>query len=371
MVTTSQKTMKALIWDGRNYPEGVFLGEVARPGVKPGWVLIENKATGICGSDLHYITGLTRHIVPDHNLPAVLGHENAGVVVEVGEGVTGFKPGDRVAVEPLHDCYALGLDPCPYCRTGRYHLCPNLSWFGIPIRSYMPGGYGQFSIAHHTRLFKVPDNVSLEHAALLDILAVCVHAVKIAKPSMGDTAVVLGCGVIGLDQIQCCRAEGVDNIIAVARYDFQADVAKQFGAKEVISMESGVDPVKEVLRLTGGAGVDQVYECVGGDTDAIDESIQMCRPGGNVIMIGVFSGRRPIDLLSMLLKEVNVLASNSYSNAGYTREYQIGMDLMANGRVNHEPFVTHRYAIEDFREAIDVAIHKRQNKCLRVEFVRD
>jgi 2-desacetyl-2-hydroxyethyl bacteriochlorophyllide A dehydrogenase len=370
MARSDGKMMRALVWDGGKYPDGLSVQEVPMPEVKPGWVLVQSKATGICGSDLHYLTGQTRHLVPDKNLPAILGHETAGIVAEIGEGVTNVKVGDRVAVEPLHDCYSLGLDPCPACKSGQYQLCPNLSWSGIPVRTYIPGGYGDYALAHSSRVFKMPESVGMEAAALIDILAVAVHGIKIAKPTMGDTAVVLGCGVIGLDQIQCIKAEGVDDIIAVARYDFQAEIAKKLGAKEVISMEAGGDPIKEVMRLTNGWGVDQVYECVGGDTDAINEGIQMARPGGKVIMLGVFSGNRPVDLLTQLLKEVSILASNSYSNAGFLREYEISVDLLANGRIDHSDFVTHRFSIDDWHEAMETFMHKRQNKCLRVEFIR-
>lgn len=363
--------MCALVWDGGKFPSGLSVEEVAKPAVKPGWVLVETKATGICGSDLHYLTGQTRHLVPDENLPAILGHETAGVVAEVGEGVTNVKVGDRVAVEPVHDCYALGYDPCPACRSGQYHLCPNLSWTGIPLRVNIPGGYGDYALAHSTRVFKMPDNVSMESAALIDVLAVGVHGIKQGKPTMGDTAVILGCGVIGLDQLQCVHAEGVSDTIAVARYDYQAEVAKKLGAKEVISIESGQDPIKEVERITAGWGVDQVYECVGGDSNAINEGIQMSRPGGKVIMVGLFSGSLPVDLLTQLLKEVSVIPSSCYSNAGFIREYQIGVDLLAAGRVDHSDFVTHRYSIDDWKEAIEVSLHKKANKALRVEFIRE
>lgn len=361
--------MKALIWDGRNYPEGLKLGEFPRPKAQPGWAVIECQTTGICGSDLHYLLGLTRHLVPDSNLPTVMGHETAGVVVEVGEGVTGLKVGDRVAAEPLHGCETLGLDPCPACQTGQYHLCKNLAIVGVPIGQALTGGYGRYAAFHSTRLYKMPDNVDFEDAALLDLLAVAVHGIKIGKPSMGDTVVVLGCGVMGLDQIQCVKAEGVSDIIAVARYDFQAAAAKTLGAKEVISIEAGQDPVKEVMRLTGGWGVDQVYECVGGDSDAVDQGVAMCRPGGKVIMLGVFSGKLPFNHLTALLKETPVLPSMCYSVWEGKKEFQIALDLLANKVVDHKSLITQRFPIEDWQEAFDTTIHKTKRQAIKVEVV--
>jgi L-iditol 2-dehydrogenase len=363
--------MKAIVWDGRNFPEGLTYQDFEIPEPGPGWVLVNTKAAGICGSDLHYLLGYTRKWIPDKNLPAVLGHENAGVVVKVGEGVTSVSPGDRVAIEPLHGCMQFG-DSCPYCLIGKYHLCQNgLTHVGIPIVRMLPGGYGEFSIAHESRLFKIPDNVSFEDAALLDILAVGVHAVKLVHPGMGDSTVVYGCGIIGLDMIQCLKVEGVKDIIGIAKYEFQADEARRLGATEIVLLEPGVDPVKEVMRLTDGWGVDQVYECVGGETDAIDESVAMCRMGGQAVMLGVFSGRRPIDLFLMLWHEVNIISSNSYSTAGHEREYQIAMDLLKDGKVDHKSLVTHRYPPSEFKAAIEMAIAKGKNQSIKTMFIRD
>lgn len=363
--------MKAIVWDGTTYPESLTYMDFDIPKPDPGWVVVNTKAAGICGSDLHYLLGYTRHLIPDRNLPAVLGHENAGVVVEVGESVTSVKPGDRVAVEPLHGCIEFG-GTCPMCRIGKYHLCQSgLTHVGIPIVKMLPGGYGEYSVVHETRLFHIPDNVTFEEAALLDILAVDVHAAKIARPGVGDTAVVLGCGIIGLDMIQMLRVEGLTDIIGVAKYDFQAQHAQRFGAKETIVLQNGVDPVEEVMRLTGGWGVDQVYECVGGDTDALDQSIAMCRPGGDAIMLGVFSGHRPIDLLTMLLKEVNILASNSYSTFEDKREFQISMDLLRDGLIEHKSLITHTYAPEDWKDAIDLAIGKGEHESIKTMFIRE
>jgi threonine dehydrogenase-like Zn-dependent dehydrogenase len=367
----TKNKMKAIVWDGQNFPEGLAYTDFDIPKVRPGWVLVNTKAAGICGSDLHYLLGYTRYLIPDKNLPAVLGHENAGVVVDVGEGVTSVKPGDRVAIEPLHGCSERGLPPCDMCLIGKYHLCENgLTHVGIPLVEMLPGGYGEYSIAHESRLFKIPNNVSFEDAALLDILAVGVHAVKLVRPGLGDTTVVFGCGIIGLDVIQCLRVEGVKDIIAIAKYKFQAEVAKKLGATETVVLDNNVDPVEEVKRITSGVGVDQVYECVGGETDALDQSIGMCRMGGQAVMLGVFSGKRPIDLFTMLWKEVNIISSNSYSTAGYTREFQLAMDLLRDGKASHDELITHRYSPDQWKDAINMSISKGKNQSIKTMFIR-
>ena len=367
---TSQK-MKAIIWDGTTYPDSLFYDDFDIPAPAPGWVLVNTKAVGICGSDLHLILGDTRYLVPDHNLPAVMGHENAGVVVELGEGVTGFEPGDRVAFEPIHGCTEFG-DTCPMCRIGKYQLCQKgLTHVGLPLTRMIPGGFGEYSVVHHTRLFHIPDHVTYEEAALLDILAVNVHAAKIGRPGVGDSTVVMGCGVVGLDMIQCLCIEGVSHIIAVAKYEFQAEVAQQLGATEVIVLHKGVNPVEEVMKLTNGWGVDQVYECVGGHTDAVNQSLAMCAPNGNVIMLGGASRPRPIDLQTMLLKEVNILSSNSYCTYGPKREFQIAMDMLRDGLVDHKPLITHKFAPPEYRQAFETAINKGQFRTIKTLLVRN
>lgn len=365
------KKMKAIVWDGRNFPEGLTYQDFEIPEPPPGWVLVYNRAAGICGSDLHYLLGKTRSWIPDKNLPAILGHENAAVVVKLGEGVTTVKVGDRVAVEPLHGCTEFGKT-CPACRIGKYHLCNNgLTHVGIPIVRMLPGGYGEYSIVHETRLFQIPENVTFEEAALLDILAVGVHAVKLVRPGMGDSTVVYGCGIIGLDVIQCLKVEGVRDIIAIGKYDFQINMAKQLGATETILIRDEVDPVEEVLRITGGHGVNQAYECVGGETDALDQAVKMCGFGGQAVMLGVFPGRRPIDLSKMLWGEINIISSNSYSTAGTQREFQIAMDLLRDGKVDHKSLISYCYKPEQWEEAINMAIAKGKGKAYKVMFTRD
>jgi 2-desacetyl-2-hydroxyethyl bacteriochlorophyllide A dehydrogenase len=367
------KEMKAVVWDGGKWPKGLELRTFPKPELRPGWVLVRNQVAGICGSDLHYLGGQTRHLIPDRNIPAVLGHENAGIVEEVGPGVVGLETGDRVAAEPLHSCYELGRIPtCQPCQVGQYHLCTEgLVHVGIPLVEMLPGGYGEYSIFHASRLFKMSDNVPFEAGALLDVLAVGVHALAIGKPMPGDTALVFGCGVIGIDLIQSLKVWGISDIIAIAKHPFQAEAATKTGASEVVLLGEGIDPVQEVMRITAGQGVDQVYEGVGGATDVINQSVEMCRVGGSVIMTGIFDGKRPVDLLTMLFKEVHILSANSYSYTGIRRDYQIALDWLASGQASHDALVTHRFSMADYKKAIDTAFHKKENRCLRAMFFHE
>ena len=356
--------MEALLWDGRSYPEGLVWTKIARPKARPGWVVVKNHETGICGSDLHYLSGAMRHQIPEANLPAVLGHENVGIVVEVGEGVEDFAVSDRVALEPLHPCRTQGVSLCPACQVGQYHLCANLGFVGIPNRLRLPGGFGQYSMYHHSTLFHLPESVSFEDAAILDVLACGVHALRVGQPAPGHIVVVLGCGAIGLDMLQCLRAVGVRDLVAVARYPFQANAAQQLGARHVVCLADEPDPVSAVLRLTGGA--DQVYECVGGTADTVQQAIDMCRPGGRIVVLGFFSGIRPINLSTMFLKELRIQASDAYSTWGARREFDIALQLLANGQVDHASLITHRFSRTDWAAALDVAFHKREHQGIKV-----
>ena len=360
--------MNALVWDGGTWPEGLEYREFPTPEIPPGWVLVETKRTGICGSDLHYLQGYTRHLVPDSSLPAVMGHETAGIVAEIGAGVEGIAVGDRVGLEPLHACKELGRSTCPMCQVGKYALCQGLSIVGVPIGSMIPGGYGDFSLFHCTRVFKLPDSVSFEEAALLDTLACTVHAVNLGQPVPGDVTAVVGCGIIGIDTIQCLKAAGTGQIIAVAKYEWQGEIARKYGATEVVLGGQDRDPADEVMRLTEGWGVDQVYECVGGETDALQESLGMIRPGGKIIMEGVFSGDRPLDLLTLLLRESPIIPSMCYSYYGDKREFQMALDMIARGDAEQESMVTHRYSIEDWPDAIQTAIDKNDHQAVKVMF---
>ncbi|HHW47583.1 MAG TPA: alcohol dehydrogenase catalytic domain-containing protein [Clostridiaceae bacterium] len=363
--------MKAIIWDGGDFPDSLRYGDFDIPEPGPGWVLVNNKVVGICGSDIHILIGDTKYLVPKKNFPAVLGHENAGAVVKTGEGVTSVKPGDRVAVEPIHGCIEFGGN-CPMCRIGKYQLCQSgLTHVGMPLTRMLPGGYGEYSIVHESHLFHIPEGVTFEEAALLDILAVNVHAVNIGQPKLGDSVAVIGCGIVGLDMIQCLKAVGITNIIAVAKYEFQAEIAKLLGAKETIILNNGMDPIKEVMKITGGWGVDQVYECVGGNTDAVSQSISICCPGGKVIMLGGASKPRAIDLQGMLLKEINLLSSNSYSTFGTVREFQIAINMLQDGQVNHKCLVTHRFLHEDYLKAFETVMSKENTNVIKAVFVRE
>ena len=363
--------MKAIIWDGENYPEGISYGEFEIPAPKKNWVQFQAKAVGICGSDIHAICGHTRHIMKDENFPAILGHENAGVVTMVGEGVTEFKPGDRVAVEPISGCIDY-KEGCSMCRSGKYQLCKEgMNIIGMPITRMLPGGYGEFSCVHKSHLYLLPDDILFEEAALLDILAVNVHAYNLGMPSIDMSIAVVGSGIVGLEMIQILYAAGIRNIIAVAKYKFQAELAERLGANHVVLLDNNTNAIEEVMHLTKGRGVDQAYECVGGNTDAVSESMYMCASGGRVIMLGGSSKPRPIDMQEMVLKEAAIIASNSYAMFNGKNEFKTALDMLVNKQVCHKCLITGRYHFEDYKAAFDSMLIKEKGNTIKSVFVRE
>ncbi len=358
--------MFAIVWDGSRYPQGLTWCEVEKPDLQPGWVLIRNQATGICGSDLHYLSGAMVHQVPKRNLPAVLGHENAGVVVAVGQGVSEWKVGDRVAAEPIHPCRTLGQKLCPACMTGQYHLCKNLSFVGIPANDLLSGGYGEFSLYHTSCLFPLPTHIQFEEAALLDVLACGVHAANIGKPSSKDNVVILGCGPIGLCTLQALRARGVRDIVAVAKYSYQAEAARLLGARSTICLAETPAVVSNLRNLIGAA--DQVYECVGGSADTIQQGIEICRRGGKIIVLGFFTGFSSINLETFFLNELSILGADAYSMHSMQREFEIALNLLANGQVDLKSLITHKFPRSAWRQALDTAFQREANRTLKVIF---
>ena len=178
-------------------------------------------------------------------------------------------------------------------------------------------------------------------------------------------------GVARSGLVQCLRSAGVLNIVAVAKYAFQAEAARRFGAREAIALEERTDVVAGVMRATQGVGVDQAYECVGGETDTLDLAIALCRPGGTAVRLGVFTSRRPIDLAACHKKEAHILSANSYATApNGKREFQIALDMLHGGQADHKTLITHSFAPEDFRTAIDLSIGKGRAHLLKAVFVR-
>ncbi len=323
----------------------------------PGEVLVRVRAAGICGSDLHGY----RQPRPGVKYPIRAGHELSGEVAAVGAGVAGLSPGQRVGVEPMH---LLGCGTCPRCLRGDYHICPRRGQReGKPIHS---SGFSELDLVVARNVFPLPDNVSLEDAAILDVYAVGVHGVNRLPVKPFHSVVVIGTGAVGLTQGQVARALGARRVIVVGTRDEPLEIARSCGAADAVVNARTQDPVRAVLDLTGGEGADVVFETVGGRGDTVAQACEMATFGGQVGVVGLFVEPISIDTRPAMRKEVEIRWVNSYSTWDGVREFQIALDLMASGRVQAGPLITHRVSLDRVAEGFAWANDKRSSGAIKV-----
>ena len=305
-------------------------GELEMPKADPGRVVVRIEYVGICGSDVHfYQSGM---IVGKQ----ILGHECAGVVVEVGAGVTELSVGDRVALEPGEPCGS-----CEYCKQGRYNLCPQVKF--ISSNPYQGAMRDYMSYPAHLA-FKLPDNVSTLEGALVEPLAVGLHAARQGGVRLGDTVVILGAGCIGLTTLLACRAMGASRIIVTDIFEKRLETAKRLGADEVVN-SSETDSTAEVLRLTGGSGGEVVFETAGSQVTAAQTG-QVVKRGGTIVLVGNIMGETPFDFHSISTREITIKSVFRYRNI-----YPLAIRGIADGQIDVKSIVSHVFSFGRVPEA--------------------
>ena len=234
--------------------------DVPVPEVKPGEVLVKLEYVGICGSDVHYFhDGRCGDFVVDGEF--MLGHEAAGVVEEVGEGVAALAKGDRVALEPGIPC-----GKCEWCKGGKYNLCPDVRFLATPP---VQGCYENYIAFPAEMCFKLPDNMTTKEGALGEPFSVGLHAAFQGQVKMGDQVVILGAGCIGLMTLLACKANGASDITVVDVVPKRLEFAKKLGATRTFNGKE-TDVVQEILDLSGGLGIEKVFEKAKPDTNAAE-----------------------------------------------------------------------------------------------------
>lgn len=318
--------------------------ETNMPVCGAGNVIIKIEYCGVCGSDVHnYQHG--EPAFPDM-YPFILGHECAGEVVETGAGVSTLKVGDKVTVEPGITC-----GKCDWCKEGKYNLCPNVDFLSAPMYHGALRNY----IAHPADLcFKLPDHVSTMEGALIEPLAVGLCAAVKSAIRVGQTAVVLGAGCIGLVTLLSLKAMGVTDITVIDLFDNRLDKALELGATRVLNA-ANTDVVEEMKRLTGGRGADYVYETAGSRVTAA-QSVYLAKRGGTVMMIGNVVGETPFNFQLLVDKEVDIQSTFRYRNI-----YPVAIDMLASGRIDIKTIITKIYNFEDTRQAFEDCIENKQS----------
>lgn len=339
--------MKALMLSRYEHLE---VADVPAPDCAPDEVLIRVAACGICGSDVHGYDGGSGRRIP----PIVMGHEGAGIIERVGADVKDYKPGDRVTFDSTVYC-----SDCEFCRRGEVNLCDNRQVLGVSCSDYRRNGAFAELVAVPARiLYHLPEGFRFEEAAMLEAVSVALHGVRITQMKGGESALVIGAGMIGLLTAQAARAARCSSVMIADVDAARLKLAEEVGIPETVHL-SGQELVDEVLRRTGGRGVDVVFEAVGrGET--VVASIECVRRGGTVTLIGNIQPEVPLPLQRVVTREIRL--QGSCASAG---EYAEAIRLMSNGAITVKPLIS---AISSLEEAADWfrRLHSREPGLLKV-----
>lgn len=326
--------MKAARWYNK---KDIRVEQVEEPVIEAGKVKIKVAWAGICGSDLHeYVAGPILlpvdepHPLTKEKAPLIMGHEFSGDVVEVGEGVTHVKVGDRVTVEPIWRC-----GECAGCRSGRYNLCDQLGFHGLAGGG---GGFAEYTTVPEVMVHKIPDHMSYELAALVEPAAVALHAVRQSKLKTGDTAAVFGAGPIGLLNIQACFLAGAEKVYAIELSEERKELAANLGATVIDPSE--VNPVEEIVKLTNG-GVDVSYEVTGVPV-VLQQAIDSTKLAGETVIVSIWESNPAIDANTVVLKEKNIVGTIAYRDI-----FPAVINLIAEGRFDAGKLITKKIDLDD------------------------
>ena len=348
----------AAVCPGVNEPLEVV--EVELEGPKAGEVRVHMGASGVCHSDLSVVNGTL--LSP---LPSVLGHEGAGEVVAVGEGVTRVKPGDHVVlsfVPQCGTCYMCTHDAPEMCETGflamamgaQLDMTPRFSRAGSPLHQMSAlGTFSEELVCPEMSTVKIDDDVAYTRAALIGcgVLTGFGAAANTADLAKGDTVAVIGCGGVGLNVIQGAKWKGAERIIAIDRFDSKLDMAKQFGATDLVNAGNG-DPVAQVQELTGGRGVDVSFEVIG-LKDTVQQAFAMARRGGQAIIVGVPKMEQIMEIpiaMELLVNEKQVRGS-WYGSSDVQRDVPRLVALYKDGTLKLDELVSRTIGLDGINDA--------------------
>jgi 2-desacetyl-2-hydroxyethyl bacteriochlorophyllide A dehydrogenase len=304
-------------------------------------VLLRVKACAICGGDLHIYKG--KH--PLASLPMAIGHELSGEVIQTGNSVTRTSPGDRVAVEPVIPC-----GKCHFCLRGEYHLCQDIRYQYAAGQ----GGFTPFFAASENWVHRLPDFLSFEEGALLEPLAVAVHAARRGQIEMGHTVAIFGAGGIGILLLQVARASGAAKVFVTDLSEHRRKTAEFFGAALALDPEKE-DPVERIFRETEGLGVDRSFEAVG-LVKTLHQAAASLKKGGIAVLIGLFEDPHgvtfPVNLFAQ--REIQIRGSR-----GYCWDFQVAMEFVRNNKIKLKPLISHQLPLEDLPRAFQILLEPK------------
>ncbi len=318
----------------------IRLGDAPDPIIASDEVLIESKAAGICGTDLHIYRGeFTARVT----YPAIQGHEFGGLVLEVGDHVRNLKPGQRVVVDPIISCHA-----CPACQTGHINACRTLKLLGVDLN----GGFAQYVAVPADRVFHLPEEIAITHAPMVEMYALGHHILQRGQVQPGETVAILGAGKLGLSILDVlCHSARPGISIVTDLQPFRLEMARRLGADYPLNIGI-VDPVEWVMEFTAGVGVDCVIEAVGhyhlmpGQEAPLAQAVKMIRSGGRVVTTGLGEQLTALHFKTLVLKEAQIIASR------VTRgEFPRAMQMMSRGLLHPELLITAVKPLDRITEA--------------------
>lgn len=323
--------MKSAVFYGKH---DMRVEDSAMPKVGAEDVLIQVKACGICGTDVHIYEGDKG--AAEVNPPTILGHEFSGVVAEIGANVTGVKVGDRVCIDP--NCYC---GKCDFCRNGIAHYCTDMIGYGTTVN----GGFAEYCSVNQRQVYKLGDNTTFEQGAMTEPVACCLHGMDMCNIQPGSSVVVIGGGMIGLLMLQLARLAGAARTALLEPVESKREVAKKLGAD--ICIDPIHEDVKAVLAENGMSWVNTVIECVG-RTSTIEQAIDIVGNKGTVMMFGL---TKPDDTIS--LKPFEVFQKEIELKASFINPYtqKRALELIDSGRLDVSSMV---YAIAGLDELADI-----------------
>ncbi|HUJ69710.1 MAG TPA: alcohol dehydrogenase catalytic domain-containing protein [Syntrophorhabdales bacterium] len=327
--------MKVAVYEGMR---SMRFDERPKPEAGPGEAVVRVKYCGICGSDLH--SYLHEGTVPSG---LVMGHEVVGTVAEIGSGVEGWRPGERVVVQANGRC-----GECYFCRHGLPNLCVHAMERTNGISPGFDGGLAPYVRVRFPRdmLHRIPDEVSFEDAVLVDTICVALGAIRKSRFRLGDNAVVVGAGAIGLCAVQLLRIGGARRITVIQPSPKKRELAIRLGADVALSpIEEGAALGRKVRSLCGGIGADVAYECAG-TKEAFQTVSELVRSGGQVMLLGVNEEPTPIVEVGLIVREVEMKGSIAYDE----EDVRICIDLLAKGRFNTKGMISDIISLDDVIE---------------------
>jgi L-iditol 2-dehydrogenase len=356
------------------------------------WAVIKSKIAGICGSDLGFLQGKPMPAAePYFKLPIIPGHELFGEVAALGKKVRSLQVGQRVSIDPTLGCRERGFKLlCPQCRHGNPGICEHLAEGnlspGLLIGTCRDtgGGWGEFFVAPSHRLFPLPDKINDDEASLLEPFSVCLRAVLNSPPQKKELVMVIGAGTIGLMNVVALKAvEPTCRVACVAKYPFQAELARTLGAEHLIDSQND-DVMERVGELTqtrvyrlsrGGAvlagGVRLVYDTVTSAT-TLNQSLRMLRGKGTLVILGLASLPEGVDWTPIWMKEVFVVGSLTYGAETFKGKradtFARAIDFLARRRADLTPIRPRKYPLDRYREALTEAASKKTSGAVKVSF---